>query len=203
LQTKVITHDHRKLHKEIYGLKPGFVKIQRLPELKYVVQEMDTSYHMDWAGRPEPVDQQWMVWKIVNQLKHITKTRLDYKFKLMPHEIIWHEKKNNRAITTQLMLVPDCITQDMFEEAKRKVGKNIKDQEVPETKLITSESVSCAQKLHVGHYRDTETTLAEVIQFAENQGFQIKNSHREIYLTPAMRCHEPDTWRTVVSVELE
>jgi hypothetical protein len=203
LQTKVITHDHRKLNKEIYALKPGFVKIQRLPELKYVVQEMNTAYHMDWAGRPEPVDQQWIVWKIVNQLKHITKTRLDYKFKLMPHEIIWHEKKNNGSITTQLMLVPDCITQDMFEEAQRKVAKNIKDQEVPETKLITAESVFCAQKLHVGHYRETDTTLAEVIQFAENQGFQVKKSHREIYLTPAMKCHEPDTWRTVVSVELE
>ncbi|WP_276516606.1 hypothetical protein [Fictibacillus nanhaiensis] len=28
-------------------------------------------------------------------------------------------------------------------------------------------------------------------------------SHREIYLTPAMKCHEPHTWRPVVSVGLE
>jgi hypothetical protein len=202
LQTKVKTHDHRKIHKEVYGEKPGPVRIQRIPKLKYVVQEMITAYQMDWAGRPEPLDQQWIVWKIVNQLKHITKTKIDYKFKLMPHEIIWHEMNNNLATTTQVMQVPDCITDEMFEEAQRNVAKNLKEQ-IPETKLITSESVLCAQKLHVGHYRETKTTLLEVIQFAENQGYQVKNSHREIYLTPAMKCHEPSTWKTIVNVELE
>ncbi|RZT23448.1 hypothetical protein [Fictibacillus sp. BK138] len=202
MQTKVITHDHRKIHKEIYGEKPGPVQILRMPQLKYVVQEMNTAYHMDWAGRPEPVDQQWIVWKIVNQLKHITKTSADYKFKLMPHEIIWHEMTGNLARTTQVMQVPDCITDEMFEEAQRKVAKSLKE-EIPETKLITAKSVLCAQKLHVGHYRETKATLLEVNQFAEDQGYQVRGSHREIYLTPAMRCHDPSTWKTIVSVELE
>ncbi|OOE12382.1 hypothetical protein [Fictibacillus arsenicus] len=201
MQTKVITHDHRKIHKEIYGEKPGPVRIQRMPQLKYIIQEMNTAYHMDWAGRPEPVDQQWIVWKIVNQLKHITKTKIDYKFKLMPHEIIWHEMNDNLATATQVMQVPDCITDEMFEEAQRNVAKNLKGQN-PKTKLITAESVLCVQKLHVGHYRETKTTLLEVIQFAEDQGYQMKKSHREIYLTPAMRCHNPSTWKTIVSVEL-
>jgi hypothetical protein len=202
LQTKVITHDHRKIHKAIYGVKPGPVVIQQMPKMQYVAQEMNTVYRMDWAGRPEPVDQQWLVWKIVNQLKHITKTRLDYKFKLMPHEIIWHDMKGNLARTTQVMQVPDCITDEMFEEAQTNVAKNLKEQ-MPETKLITAESVICAQKLHLGHYRETKTTLKEVIEYAEGKGYQIKKSHREIYLTPAMKCHDPSTWQTIVSVELE
>lgn len=203
MQSKVITRDHRKIHKEIYGEKLGQVRIQRIPELKYVVQEMNTAYYMDWAGRPEPVDQQWIVWKIVNQLKHITKTKLDYKFKLMPHEVIWHEKHDKRAITTQVMQVPECITEEMFEEAKMNTAKQFKGQNMPATKLVTAESVLCAQKLHVGHYRNTERTLVEVVQYAESQGYTVKKNHREIYLTPAMKCHEPDTWRTVVSVELD
>ncbi|WP_226537276.1 hypothetical protein [Fictibacillus halophilus] len=202
MQTNVITHDHRKIHKAVYGEKPGPVRILRMPQLKYVVQEMNTAYHMDWAGRPEPVDKQWIVWKIVNQLKHITKTSEDYKFKLMPHEIIWHEMNGNLARTTQVMQVPDCITDEMFEEAQRNVAKSLKE-EIPETKLITAESVLCAQKLHIGHYRETKATLLEVNQFAEDSGYHVKKSHREIYLTPAMRCHDPSTWKTIVSVELE
>lgn len=203
MQTKVKTHDHQKIHTEIYGLKPGLIEILKVPSLKYVAQEMKTEYRMDWAGRPEPIDQQWIVWKIVNQLKHLTKTDLNYKFKLMPHEIIWHERNNGLSITTQVMQVPECITQEMFEEAQQNVAKNFKGEEVPSTKLVTAEPVYCVQKLHVGHYRDTRTTLQEVIQFAEKQGYKPKKSHREIYLTPAMKCHAPETWKTVVSVELE
>ncbi|MCM3719225.1 hypothetical protein [Fictibacillus phosphorivorans] len=201
MQTKAITHDHQKIHKEIYGAKSGPVRILHIPQMKYVTQEMDTAYYMDWAGRPEPMDQQWVVWKIVNRLKHITKTKIGYKFKLMPHEIIWHEMKDNLAKTTQVMQVPDCITDEMFEEARSDVAKKLKEV-IPETRLIIADPVLCVQKLHVGHYRDTKTILAEIIQFAEEKGFKVKDSHREIYLTPAMKCHEPSTWKTIVRVEL-
>jgi hypothetical protein len=203
LQTKIITHDHRKIHKEIYGIKPGPVIIHKTPNLKYVTQEMNTAYRMDWAGRPEPIDEEWIVWKIVNQLKLITKTTLDYKFKLMPHEIVWHGKDGNKSVSTQAMQVPDCITLEMLEEAQHKVAKNLKGQELPITNLVTADPVLCAQKLHVGHYRDSSKTLQEIKSFAEEQGYKVKNSHREIYLTPAMKCHEPDTWRTVVIAELD
>jgi hypothetical protein len=203
LQTQLKAHDHRKIYADIYGMKPGPVIIQEIPRLKYVTQEMHTAYHMDWAGRPEPMDEKWIVWKIVNQLKHITKTTLDYKFTLMPHEIIWHGMNGDRSITTQLMQVPECITLEMLEEAQKNVAKTLKNQDVPKTKLITSESVLCAQMLHVGHYKDSHITLAEVIKFAENQGYKFKKGHREIYLTPAMKCHEPETWKTVVSLELD
>ena len=32
------THDHRKIYKDIYQIKPGKTIIQQLPELKYVLQ---------------------------------------------------------------------------------------------------------------------------------------------------------------------
>ncbi|MUK87576.1 hypothetical protein GMD78_04065 [Ornithinibacillus sp. L9] len=45
---------------------------------------------MNWDGRPEPRDEKWLAWKVVNQIKQITKNELQYKFKLMPPETIWH-----------------------------------------------------------------------------------------------------------------
>lgn len=202
MNTKIVTHDHRKIHSDIYKMKPGHVSVRKIPAMNYIAQEMNTAYRMDWAGRPEPIDEEWIVWKLVNQLKNITKNTLDYKFTLMPHEIIWHEKNDERSIATQMMQVPDCITQEMFEEAQLNVEKSLK-RELPPTKLIKSESLLCVQKLHIGHYRETYKTVKEVWNFAEQNGYKLDKSYREIYLTPAMMCHKPETWKTVVSVEIQ
>ncbi len=202
MKTKLKTHDHRKIHSEIYKMKPGDVSVRKIPAMSYIAQEMNTAYRMDWAGRPEPIHEEWIVWKVVNQLKNITKNTLDNKFTLMPHEILWHEKNEERSLATQMMQVPDCITKEMFEEAQRIVEKNLK-RELPRMKFITSESVLCLQKLHIGHYRETHLTLNEVVHFAQQEGYKLDESYREIYLTPAMMCHKPETWKTVVSVEIQ
>ncbi|KZE69315.1 hypothetical protein AWM68_03345 [Fictibacillus phosphorivorans] len=201
MKTKIMTHDHRKIHSDIYRMKPGPVSVRKIPAMRYIAQEMNTAYRMDWAGRPEPIDEAWLVWKVVNQLKKMTKNNLDYKFTLMPHEILWHEKKGENSLVTQMMQVPDCITHEMFDEAQLHVAKSLK-RNLPKMNLLHAEPVMCVQKLHVGHYRETTQTLNEVLNYAEQSGHKLNKSHREIYLTPAMMCHKPETWRTVVSVEI-
>ncbi|WP_144701532.1 hypothetical protein [Fictibacillus phosphorivorans] len=201
LTTKLMTHDHRNIHPEIYKMNQGPATVREIPPMKYVTQEMNTSYRMDWAGRPEPKDEQWIVWKVVNQLKHLTKNKLSYKFTLMPHEILWHEKNVSRSITTQMMQVPDCITKELFEEACFHVEKRL-GKKLPTLQLIYNESLTCVQKLHRGHYRNSIETLEEIMNFAEEESLSLKSSYKEIYLTPAMMCHKPETWKTVVSVEI-
>lgn len=204
VSAKLITHDNRKLFPQVYALKLGPVQVLQIPELQYVSQEMNTAFHMNWAGRPEPLDENWIVWKVVNQLKRLAKTSLGYKFKLMPPELIWHEtQENNRFSVTHMMQVPDCITQEMFEAARAHVSKNLRGQQVPEMKFVGASSMLCAQKLHVGHYRDTQATLQDIADCVEEQGYLIKGKRREIYLTPAMECHPPESWKTIVRVEIE
>lgn len=201
---KQITHDNRKIYPHVYAVKSGPAQILQLPKLQYVSQEMNTTFHMNWAGHPEPLDEKWIVWKIVNQLKQITKNSWGYKFKLMPHEIIWHGlNENDKYAVTQMMQVPDCINMEIYEEARTKVEKNLRGQKIPETKFIGVESILCAQKLHVGHYRDTQSTFKEIEDYVKEQGLRIKGDRREIYLTPAMMCHLPETWKTIVRVEVE
>ncbi|SEC18268.1 GyrI-like domain-containing protein [Paenibacillus sp. GP183] len=203
-QIKQITHDNRKLYPQVYAVKPGSVHIQQIPNLQYVSQEMNTSFHMDWTGHPQPLDEQWVVWKIVNQVKRISKGSLDYKFKLMPPEIIWQDSnENNRYSVSHMMQVPDCITVEIFEEAKACVQRNLRNK-IPQIKFISANSALCAQKLHVGHYRDTHLTLQEINNFAKEQGYKVKGNRREIYLTPAMAdIYPPESWKTIVRVEIE
>lgn len=198
------THDNRKVYPQVYGVKRGTVHIQHIPKLNYVSQDMTTAFHMDWAGRPEPIDESWVVWKIVNQLKQITKTTVGYKFKLMPPEIIWRESiGNGKHSVTQMMQVPECITEEMYDEAKTRVARNLRGIKIPQTTFISADTTLCAQKLHVGHYRDTQATFEEITEHVEKQRFRIVGSRREVYLTPAMMCHPPESWRTIVRVEIE
>lgn len=201
MKMNLMTHDHRNIHSEIYKMKMRPVAVREIPAMKYVTQEMNTKYQMDWAGRPEPVDEQWIVWKVVNQLKHLTKNKLRYKFTLMPHEILWHEKNDSRSLTTQMMQVPDCITEELFDEACFHVEKRL-GKKLSTLQLISNESLTCVQKLHRGHYRNSIETLSEIMNFADQESLSLKSSYKEIYLTPAMKCHKPETWQTVVSVEI-
>lgn len=198
------THDHRKIHKDIYQIKSEETFIQQLPELKFISQRMTTSYNMDWDGRPEPIDEKWVAWKIVNQAKQYTRKYLDYKFKLMPPEIVWHEKDEyGRWIVDQMMLVDNRVTDEIFDWSIARVKKNLRVKALPEITFIKSGPALCAQRLHIGHYKDTQETLEEIKKDIETHGYRVKGARRDIYLLPAMGCYPADKCKTIVRVELE
>ena len=205
LESKTLkTHDHRKIYREIYQLKPQTTVIQLLPELKYVSQSMVTSYDMNWDGRPEPKDEKWLAWKVVNQIKQITRKELEYKFKLMPPEIVWHKAvESDKWGVDQMMLVADCVTDEMFDRAMERVKKNLRVKELPTITFKKYSPTLCAQRLHVGDYKNTQETLQIIKEDLEVEGYQAKGAHREIYLFPAMGCYPPEKCKTVVSVEIE
>jgi hypothetical protein len=200
---KLKTHDYRKLLPQVYGVKPGPAIIQELPPLKYIQQNMTTSFDRTWIGHPNPIQEEYIGWKIVNQLKRISKDRLDLKFTLMPYEMIWHGKNNDEQETVSiLMQVPEWITLEMVEEAKASVEKNLR-KSIPTIELISEQPLLCIQKLHVGHYRDTDRTLSDIQNYAEEKGYSFEDYHKKIYLTPSMRCHAPDSWNTIVRVNIQ
>jgi hypothetical protein len=197
------THDHRKIHHYIYQIAPEHTIIRELPKLLYVSQRMNTTYNMDWDGHPESMDEKWIAWKVANQLKQLTKDELGYKFKRMPPEIIWHEKtEKDRWLVDQMLLVADCVTEEMFIRALDKVRKSMRVEMLP-ISLWRKEPTLTALRLHIGHYKDTKQTLQLMKTDVEKQGYQIKGPHREIYLTPAMACYPAAKTKTVVTVEIE
>lgn len=200
--SKQVTHDHRRIYPQVYGIKEGATLIQRIPTLKYVSQEMNTSFDMNWIGHPEPTDDQWVGWKVVNQLKQQTKDELNYKFKLMPYETVWHSHTENHWHVSQMMQVPDIIATEMFELALNRVRKNMKN-DLLDLSLVEIPETLCAHKLHIGHYNDTYKTFEKICEYVNQEGYTVKGSRREIYLTPSMKCHQPETWKTIVRVEIE
>lgn len=201
----MLTHDHKKLHPQVYGMKPGPPLVQQIPALQFVSQEMVSALHMDWIGHPKPHGEKWLVPQVVNQLKQMTKTRMEYKFKLMPHEIIWKERSETHLSSfSYMMQVPACITLEMYEEAVHRVRKRERGEFFPTMRFVATPPQLCAQKLHVGHYRETRVTLQEIIREVEGRGHGVRGNQRDIYLTPSMGCYaSPATWKSIVRIEIE
>src|SRR5690606_13038439 len=151
----------RKVYQQIYYLKEGPSVIEQLPERKYVSQRMITSFHMNWDGHPEPKDEKWIAFKVVNQIKQITKLEMNYRFKRMPPEMIWYQQKaDNKWIVERMILVPDFISEEIYIRALEKVQKSLRVDTLPSISFKHEQETLTAMKLHVGHYKDTSSSLA-------------------------------------------
>ncbi|MDQ0112435.1 GyrI-like domain-containing protein [Paenibacillus harenae] len=195
-----MVNDYRKIYKPVYHMKPDMIELLQVPPLQFIVQE--GRGRLNTLGRP--AEDYWAVWKTVNQLKRMSKERNNYQFKLMPHEIVWHEKVSEEEWTfTEMMQVPDSIDFDMYDEANRAVEKRYRKQIMPKTKLIMIDQGFCIQKLHIGHYRESYKTVEELRKYAEDHGYKVSEDRREIYLNPPDCYPTPDRWETIVRLQIK
>ncbi|KMK77179.1 GyrI-like domain-containing protein [Alkalihalobacillus pseudalcaliphilus] len=192
--------DHRKELKQIYQLKQGNMVIQDLPERCYVSQRMHTKFDMEWDGRPEPLDDTFTAFKIVNQIKQITKTEMNYRFKRMPDEIIWLSKNEKKSLVEQMIYVPPFITEDIYSRALLSVQKKLKLVPPLPFSFIRVPSQSVALKLHEGHYKDAGETLEVILKELQSKSIEPQLPHREIFLCPAMDCYPAAQTKTVICV---
>jgi hypothetical protein len=194
----MLVNDNRKTYPDVYKLKAGAAEIVKLPALQFISQDMYGK--LGGTGRPE--DGEWIVWKIVNQLKRLTKNTYQYKFKLMPPEIVWQRQHDDDHWSYSMMMqVPDLITIDLYEQARASVCAHYREQDVPRTRFVSVVQGLCAQKLHVGHYTDTWRTLREIEAHVEEQGYRITGDRREVYLNQP-GCNPVEKWQTIVRVPI-
>lgn len=196
--TLMKVNDNRKLYRSVYHMKSGVIEEVEVPPLQFIVQEGKGK--LNSLGQPE--EEYWAVWKTVNQLKRITKGRNGYQFKLMPHEIVWHENIGEDEWSyTQMMQVPDVITFEMYDEASACVQKRYRDEIVPATNFVTFKQGLCIQKLHVGHYRESMKTVEELKNYAESHGYNVSGGRREVYLNQP-GCNPAHRWETIVRLQV-
>ncbi|MEF3301676.1 GyrI-like domain-containing protein [Paenibacillus sp. GYB003] len=191
--------DNRKSYGSVYRMKPDAIEVVQVPPMQFIVHE--GKGRLSGTGRPE--QDCWAIWKTVNQLKRISKERDGYQFMLMPHEIVWHEQIGDDEWTfTEMMHVPDRITIDMYEEARRNVEKRYRNEIVPDTRFVSINQGLCIQKLHVGHYRESARTVEQLYRFAETGGYKITGDRREVYVNPPLCYPTPDRWETIVRLQV-
>lgn len=109
---------------------------------------------------------------------------------------------HNQWLYTLMMMQPNHITPEMFEEARTQLAKK-RSKEGHSTEVLDAvrferfaEGLS-VQMMHVGPYIDEPRTLEVMAAFATAQGYVFHGRHHEIYLGNP-RTAKPENLKTVL-----
>lgn len=193
--------DLRKQYRDLYNPSKKEFSFIQVPPLQYLM--------IDGSGDPNTspryADAIQTLYALSYTLKfHLKKTRgIDYT--VMGLEGLWWMpdmrefslENKPHWLWTSLMLQPDFITPDLFEEARRQVTAKGKGPLAAETRLESyCEGLSC-QITYFGAYADEGPTIAAMHRFIDDNGYAPTLKHHEIYLSDARRV-PPEKNRTVL-----
>jgi hypothetical protein len=96
-----------------------------------------------------------------------------------------------------IIRVPDFIKEKDVQQTTAALLKKGKPPEVGEVKLETIDEGPCVQMLHVGPYGRENETVAQMLEFAKEEGLGLHGKHHEIYLSDPRRI-PPERLRTII-----
>jgi hypothetical protein len=101
-----------------------------------------------------------------------------------------------------MMLQPDHITEEMFQEALEQLGEKQPGPALSRLRFIQFCEGLCIQIMHIGPYADEPRTLEKMKQFAQEQGYTYRGKHHEIYIGDPRRA-KPENLKTVLRQPVE
>lgn len=194
------------LKMELQGLYRPSAKqaaIITVPEMNFIM--------MDGAGNPNtsPDYQQAVeaLYGVAYALKFASKKALGRDYVVMPLEGLWWgtpmgkhnftEADKDQFQWTMMIMQPDFITAEMVDQAivQVKAKKGLENLEKIRYEAF-AEGLS-VQILYFGAYDDEGPTIADMHQFAFDQGYQLRGKHHEIYLSDPRRT-SPEKLKTIL-----
>jgi len=110
-------------------------------------------------------------------------------------------------VYTLMILQPDVITHELFEEAREQVGKRKGDfPSLSKVRLADFEEGMCVQIMHIGPYATEPATVEVMRAHALEHGYRDNvgpnGKHHEIYIGNPLKA-APEKLKTVVRHPLE
>jgi hypothetical protein len=101
-----------------------------------------------------------------------------------------------------MIMQPDVITSEIFEEAREQVRKKKGDSEMlNKVRLAHFEEGLCVQVMHIGPYATEPATVDRMRAFAQENGFKDNvgpnGKHHEIYMSDPRKV-APEKMKTVL-----
>jgi hypothetical protein len=102
-----------------------------------------------------------------------------------------------------MIMVPDWITADLYEQAVADAAARNRPASLEKVRAETLHEGRCVQTLHVGPYDDEAQLLAALHHwFLPAAGLRMTGKHHEVYLSDPRRV-EPSTLRTILRQPVE
>jgi hypothetical protein len=200
--------DYKKKWKHLYYPPTDQVVVVDVPEIQYLM--------VDGTGDPntcqEFKDTYAILYPIGYTLKFMSKAQ-GQDYVVMPPEALWWaddiddflEGKKDNWIWVSMMMIPNHITQDMFEEAVAQVQEKKADELPASFSKLRFERYnegSAAQLMHIGSYSEEHDNIMKIHKYIQDQGGSFDGKvwgqhHHEIYLSDPRRV-KPDRMKTVI-----
>ena len=146
------------------------------------------------------------LYPIAYKIKFISKIELEKDYVVPPLEGLWWADDLNAFITrdksvwkwTMMIMVPDWISQDLYERAVNEVKKAKNPVSLENLRLESYHEGLSVQILHIGSYEDEAPVLAEMHDhFIPDNKLKERGHHHEVYLSDPRRV-APEKLKTVL-----
>lgn len=188
---------------DAYKAKHLEFRVLDVPSFQYLM----VDGHGDPNTAAEYSDAISALYPVAYKLKFASKRELERDYVVPPLEALWWaadmavftaDRDKSQWEWTAMLMVPDWITADMFDEALTQAAAKNRPVSLDEVRLERLDEGRCVQTLHIGAYDDEAEVLAELHQeFIPNAGLRMTGKHHEIYLSDARKV-EPAKLRTIL-----
>jgi hypothetical protein len=192
--------------------KKEFKHLYQPSNKEFVVVDVPPMQFLMVDGRGDPNTAQEYkdaieaLYPVAYKLKFMSKKELEKDYVVLPLEGLWWAEDMEAFTTrrdkslwhwTMMIMQPEWITQEMFEEALRQVEK--KDlPALSKVRLETYHEGLSVQIMHIGSYDDEGPTLHRMHhEFVPQNGLEMSGTHHEIYLSD-FRKVAPEKLKTVL-----
>jgi hypothetical protein len=187
---------------DTYRARRGQFRVLDVPPRRYLM--------VDGHGDPNTSRQYAAavsaLYTVAFTLKSISKADLGRDHVVMPLEALWWAADMDSFTTardrsawdwTAMVLVPDWITDDVYDTALARAGRKDPPVALGKLRLETLSEGLCVQTLHVGTYDDEAPVLARMHRDIPAAGLAMTGRHHEIYLSDPRRV-VPSRLRTIL-----
>ncbi len=193
--------DFKKTLKQFYIPPKEFVIVD-LPEMQFVM----VDGHGDPNTAQEYQDAVEALYAVAYKMKFISKKTLEKDYVVPPLEGLWwaedmetfHTREKSEWDWTMMIMTPEWINVEIFEEAIRQVRKAKDPASLDKVRLERYHEGLSVQIMHIGSYDDEGPVLAQMhSDFIPKNGFVENGKHHEIYLSDPRRV-APEKLKTVL-----
>jgi hypothetical protein len=208
--------DLKKQYKNLYQPSAKKMEIVQVPRLQFAMIDGAIEKGSEPGKSPSFAEATQAMYSMAYTLKFMLKQRktnaIDYP--VMALEGLWWVEdgmfdlsvKDNWSYTL-MILQPEVITPDIFEEARGQVRKKKGESEMlSKVRLAHFEEGLCVQVMHIGPYATEPATIDRMHDFMQENGLKDNvgpnGKHHEIYLGDPRKA-DPTKLKTILRHPVE
>lgn len=186
--------DHRKTLKHLYHPSSKSPSLVDVPPMNFLM--------IDGRGKPDGHGFQQAaatLYPLAYTLKFLVRAAEAPDFHVMPMEVRWRVKRENKEFAWTMMLMqPDFVTPEWVDEARQKVLPKVDAALLEQVHFETFAEGMCVQFLHRGPYAGMDACLDMMLAYAAVQGalVPVRSAH-DIYLND-IRKTKPENLQAVM-----